>query len=170
MAQCWLPVFEGSSRCRYLNPTTNMIHGRIQMLLGIPLFGYVFKSKRIYLNSGNPMVANQTFDSFASHSFKGAHKDISGQDTKELKSGEPLETWWNKPISFKHLVSSGALVKRFDGNYGQGTGYTLGTYSFLIKRETFANHKKLAWDDASSTPVCYLLYSEFTPYLTSILC
>ncbi|KAF9558512.1 glycoside hydrolase family 18 protein [Agrocybe pediades] len=109
-----------------------------KMLLGIPLFGYVFKSKRTYLNSGNRMVPNQTFESFASHSFKGAHKDMGGKSAEEMTTTtEQLESWWNKPIPFKQLVASGALVKRFDGNYGQGSGYTM------------------AWDDSSSTPYLF---------------
>lgn len=44
----------------------------------------------------------------------------------EVKIQADLRGWWGQQIPFKTLVSSGALKKRSDGNYGEGGGYTMG--------------------------------------------
>ncbi|PPQ82293.1 hypothetical protein CVT25_008443 [Psilocybe cyanescens] len=109
-----------------------------QILLGLPLFGHVFKSKKTALNGGTPPSVADNILSFASHTFKGAHKAVFIKDlVKKPNSKGALAAWWGKPIAFKDIVASGALVKRFDGNYGHGDGFTLG------------------WDDPSSTPYIF---------------
>lgn len=37
-----------------------------------------------------------------------------------------LQGWWGQQIPFNEIVRSGALVKRSDGNYGEGGGFTMG--------------------------------------------
>ncbi|KAF9484199.1 glycoside hydrolase family 18 protein [Pholiota conissans] len=104
-----------------------------KILLGIPLFGYVFKSRKTSLSSGSNFVDGITHSSFA-----GAHKEILPKTV--LDGNHPdnsLMPWRGMQIPFRNLVKSGALVKHFDGNYGQGDGYTL------------------AWDDASATPYLF---------------
>uniref|UniRef100_A0A8H8CJD7 Chitinase n=1 Tax=Psilocybe cubensis TaxID=181762 RepID=A0A8H8CJD7_PSICU len=109
-----------------------------QILLGLPLFGHVFKSKKTALNGGTPPTPTDHILSFASHTFKGAHKAVYVKDLgKKPNSRGALSAWWGKPIAFKDIVASGALVKRFDGNYGHGDGFTMG------------------WDDPSSTPYIF---------------
>lgn len=91
------------------------------MLLGIPLFGLVFKTKKTSLAGDDPVDALNT------KNFKGAHKEILARPPMQsLSPHMPLAYWWGKQIPFKNIVQSGALVKRFDGNYSQGAGYTLG--------------------------------------------
>ncbi|KAF5329825.1 hypothetical protein D9619_009058 [Psilocybe cf. subviscida] len=112
-----------------------------QMLLGIPLFGFVFKTKKTSL------VGDDSVDALSTVAFKGAHKEIIARPPMQsLSSHVSLACWWGKQIPFKNIVQSGALVKRFDGNYGQGAGYTL------------------AWDDTSSTP--YLFNSKKRTLIT----
>ncbi|KAG2005561.1 endochitinase, variant 2 [Coprinopsis cinerea AmutBmut pab1-1] len=48
-----------------------------------------------------------------------------------------LRRWWGQQIPFKTIVSSGALVKKSDGTYGQGGGFTMG------------------WDNCSNTPYLF---------------
>ncbi|KAH6912114.1 glycoside hydrolase superfamily [Coprinopsis sp. MPI-PUGE-AT-0042] len=55
----------------------------------------------------------------------------------EIKIQADLRGWWGQQIPFKTLVSSGALKKRSDGNYGEGGGYTMG------------------WDNCSNTPYLF---------------
>lgn len=37
-----------------------------------------------------------------------------------------LKSWWGQQIPFSAIVKSGALVKKADGNYGEGGGFTMG--------------------------------------------
>lgn len=37
-----------------------------------------------------------------------------------------LSSMWGQQIPFTQLITSGALVKNTDGNYGASNGYTMG--------------------------------------------
>lgn len=103
------------------------------MLLGLPLFGHVFKSKKTSLNGGVPATPADNILTFASHTFKGAHKFVHIKDLgKKANSKGALSAWWGKPIAFKDIVAGGALVKRFDGNYGHGDGFIMGMSMFIL--------------------------------------
>lgn len=119
--------------------------------MGIPLFGYVYKTRKTSLT---PISA---LDSFASSTFIGSHKEISPKlPTSAYISTKSLSVWRGLQTPFKNIVKSGALVKRFDGNYGQGDGYTLGGSSGSdLMRLCVLIGILIAWDDVSSTPVSF---------------
>ncbi|RDB17716.1 Oviduct-specific glycoprotein [Hypsizygus marmoreus] len=48
-----------------------------------------------------------------------------------------LQSWWGQQIPFNAIKKSGALVKKSDGNYGEGGGFTMG------------------WDNCSDTPYLF---------------
>lgn len=92
-----------------------------QILLGIALFGYVYKTRKTSVSSIDAL------DSFASSTFIGSHKEVTPKLlTNAFISSKSLSAWRGLQTPFKNIVKSGALVKRFDSNYGQGDGYTLG--------------------------------------------
>lgn len=98
-------------------------------MLGLPLFGYVFKSRKTSLDAGKRLAMDYSADASrdASFKFKGVHKETLVEYSSDvLRPRLTLASWWGKPVPFKSIVKSGALVKRFDDNYGQGDGYTLG--------------------------------------------
>lgn len=98
-------------------------------MLGLPLFGYVFKSRKTSLDGGKRLAMDYSVDAFrdASFKFKGAHKETLVEDSSNvMRPRLTLASWWGRPVPFRSIVKSGALVKRFDGNYGQGDGYNLG--------------------------------------------
>ncbi|KAF7296006.1 Glycoside hydrolase family 18 protein [Mycena kentingensis (nom. inval.)] len=161
-----------------------------KLMLGLPLYGYVFKSSRTTLanfvdvvgeevveadvveeeplpgpmRGGNrrivvpedPVesdVAETEYEESEATATEAEDKeallvDVGSEDMGEIKSepvGEtPVETpvkdkeeetetqavanlskWWGQAIPFNSLVASGALVKKADGTYGPGSGYTL---------------------------------------------
>ncbi|PPQ72321.1 hypothetical protein CVT24_004540 [Panaeolus cyanescens] len=137
-----------------------------KMLLGLPLYGYVFKSSKSALDSNAVLVSSPSSGSrFTSadsihtnnatmdeHPFSfGAHREPSSSSLNafvnaKADQGISLGAWHGKAIPFKALVKSGALVKRFDGGYGQPEG------------DAARAGYVLGWDDASSTP--YLFNTE----------
>ncbi|TFK71554.1 glycoside hydrolase family 18 protein [Pluteus cervinus] len=113
-----------------------------KILLGLPLYGYVSHSSRTGLTgsllpSEEMLILdkseNETHE-LGVNFLNGAHKrkrpQVSIQDTN-------LTGWWGQQMAFSDIVSSGALVKKSDGNYGQGGGFTMG------------------WDDCSDTPFLF---------------
>ncbi|KAG6890137.1 hypothetical protein C0995_011430 [Termitomyces sp. Mi166 len=54
-----------------------------------------------------------------------------------------LSSWWGQQIPFNAIVKSGALVKKSDGTYGQGGGFTMDTWS-LGDKATFAKQNGMA--------------------------
>ena len=57
------------------------------------------------------------------------NEEVSAAAAKdEVKIQADLRGWWGQQVPFKTLVSSGALKKRSDGNYGEGGGYTMGEF------------------------------------------
>ncbi|KAG6889320.1 hypothetical protein C0992_005646 [Termitomyces sp. T32_za158] len=69
------------------------------------------------------------------HFLNGAHTYLKKVRTAVADAN--LTGWWGQQIPFSVIVSSGALVKLSDGNYGQGGGFTM------------------AWDDCSDTPFLF---------------
>lgn len=61
----------------------------------------------------------------------------SGSTLKTLAAKGDLSSFWGSQVAFNQLLSSGAMVKKADGTYGGGAGYTF------------------AWDDCSDTPYLY---------------
>ncbi|KIM37879.1 glycoside hydrolase family 18 protein [Hebeloma cylindrosporum] len=111
-----------------------------QIMLGLPLFGYVFKSRKTSLDAGKRLAMDYSVNALkdAAVKFKGAHEETLVEDSSDvMRPRLTLASWWGRPVPFKSIVKAGALVKRFDGNYGQGDGYNL------------------AWDDASATPYLF---------------
>ncbi|KAF9458111.1 glycoside hydrolase family 18 protein [Collybia nuda] len=128
-----------------------------KLLLGLPLYGYVSQSTKTGLTgsllpSSNMVLLQQadvTTDNGEAdmHFLNGAHVRTSKtSDTSEAQetqeSGEAtinatLTSWWGQQIPFSAIVKSGALVKKSDGTYGQGGGFTM------------------AWDDCSDTPFLF---------------
>ncbi|KAF7421003.1 hypothetical protein PC9H_011522 [Pleurotus ostreatus] len=115
-----------------------------KLLLGLPLYGYVSQSTRTGL-SGSLMPsedmlllqeANSPADASKREFLNGAHARPKEQKVSVEASGD-LNGWFGQQIPFNSLVASGALVKKSDGTYGQGAGYTM------------------AWDDCSDTPFLY---------------
>ncbi|KAJ7797708.1 glycoside hydrolase family 18 protein [Mycena olivaceomarginata] len=129
-----------------------------KLLLGLPLYGYVYNSSKTTLANfvlpgsdaeldaeitdiSKPAPADQT-----NSAIRGANKkpvDHSESGLAALQSQVSIETtanlskWWGQQISFKSLVASGALVKNSDGKYYAGPGFTR------------------AWDVCSKTPFLY---------------
>jgi chitinase len=62
------------------------------------------------------------------HFLNGAHARTP--ETKEVAINATLTSWWGQQIPFSAIVKSGALVKKSDGTYGQGGGFTMGTFPF----------------------------------------
>lgn len=61
----------------------------------------------------------------------GAHARMKDQKVTIEANGD-LSQWLNSQIAFNSLVASGALVKKSDGTYGAGAGYTMGWYSVSV--------------------------------------
>ncbi|KAJ7099548.1 glycoside hydrolase superfamily [Mycena belliarum] len=135
-----------------------------KLLLGLPLYGYVFKSSKTTLTNfaGNdeteeagesdPIEEEVPADgSDASEAIRGANKrpiDVESLESPIPAAEEPepeagaeatanLSKWWGQAIPFSSLVASGALVKKPDGTYGASSGF------------------KMAWDNCSDTPFLY---------------
>ncbi|KAJ7686546.1 glycoside hydrolase family 18 protein [Mycena rosella] len=136
-----------------------------KLLLGLPLYGYVFKSTKTALASfalpENGEEAEAAPDPDAdiedevpaddlevNDTLHGANKRPAYMESPEAEAAElesevsteavaNLGKWWGQAIPFNSLVASGALVKNPDGTYGAGPGF------------------KRAWDDCSDTPFLY---------------
>ncbi|KAJ6497640.1 glycoside hydrolase family 18 protein [Mycena sanguinolenta] len=133
-----------------------------KLLLGLPLYGYVFNSTKTTLadfrlpenaeeledNGELPDIiedSNPLADQVDS-AIRGANKEPIYMDPCELELDDSdsvdaatakLSKWWGQEIPFNALVSSGALVKNSTGKYEAGLGFTR------------------AWDGCSNTPFLY---------------
>ncbi|KAJ8483486.1 hypothetical protein ONZ45_g14588 [Pleurotus djamor] len=115
-----------------------------KLLLGLPLYGYVSQSTRTNLTgsllpSEDMLLLHQNdepADSPKRHFLNGAH--ARPQETKVVaEANGDLSGWFGQQIPFNSILASGALVKKSDGTYGQGAGYTM------------------AWDNCSDTPFLF---------------
>ncbi|TFK36118.1 glycoside hydrolase superfamily [Crucibulum laeve] len=119
-----------------------------KLLLGLPLYGYVSQSTKTAL-TGSLMPSEEmlllqkenvpTEDGETDVQFlNGAHsRPKHASREAEFAAVANLSSWWGQQIPFSEIVRSGALVKRADGNYGQGGGFTMG------------------WDNCSDTPFLF---------------
>ncbi|KAF7315066.1 Glycoside hydrolase family 18 protein [Mycena indigotica] len=137
-----------------------------KLLLGLPLYGYVFRSTKTTLSSfveldvedpptEIPPGIEPTQDSAPVGPIRGGNRRIIVPDDPETEPEVPDETpltetphpldpevepttgetdaqavanlskWWGQAIPFNSLLASGALIKKQDGSYGAGSGYTL---------------------------------------------
>ena len=65
----------------------------------------------------------------ASHFLDGAHPVSKKQPYQNNEAGlapANLQSWWGQQIPFSGIVKSGAFVKKSDGTYGEGGGFTMG--------------------------------------------
>ncbi|KAJ7030057.1 glycoside hydrolase family 18 protein [Mycena alexandri] len=133
-----------------------------KLLLGLPLYGYVFNSTKTTLASFTlPESAEEAEDSKASDitvedadvepvdevesAIRGANKEPVHVDTSESSEDAPeaatatanLSKWFGQAIPFNSLLASGALVKNANGTYDAGAGF------------------KRALDNCSDTPFLY---------------
>jgi chitinase len=104
-----------------------------QLLLGLPLYGYVTRSKAKKLSGSLvPMPGDPNFPPGAHP--RGPPSSIRVPEVGTAPTGD-LSHLWGQQISFSQLLSSGALYKKSDGTYDGANGFTVG------------------WDDCSDTPV-----------------
>lgn len=115
-----------------------------QQILGLPLYGYVSQSTKTTL-TGSLVSSSPSFSGVESG--HGVHRrDPVKEKENKNKKTNPVDTilqntnlqeWYGQQIPFNELVKSGALIKKSDGTYGQGGGFTM------------------AWDDCSDTPFLF---------------
>lgn len=118
-----------------------------QLLLGLPLYGYVSQSTKTALTGSlmpsDDMVLLQNIErpgDHGGHFLNGAHPVSKKQPNQNNEAGlapANLQSWWGQQIPFSAIVKSGALVKKSDGTYGEGGGFTMG------------------WDNCSDTPYLF---------------
>ncbi|KAF8628575.1 hypothetical protein AX17_005971 [Amanita inopinata Kibby_2008] len=97
-----------------------------KLLLGLPLYGYVFKSTSKKLHGSSQEMEHGS-------TRKGAHRNYK----VPVRNNGDLSKFWGQQVAFNQLLKSGALVKKSDGNYDGDKGYTMG------------------WDDCSDTPYLF---------------
>ena len=108
----------------------------VHLLLGLPLYGYVSQSTKTALTGSlmpsDDMVLLQNTEGpgdHASHFLDGAHHVSKKQPYQNNEAGlapANLQSWWGQQIPFSAIVKSGAVVKKSDGTYGEGGGFTMG--------------------------------------------
>ncbi|PPQ71398.1 hypothetical protein CVT26_011113 [Gymnopilus dilepis] len=108
-----------------------------KILLGLPTYGYVSKSTDKKLSGSS--VPSSIFRN-------GAHPKFANKLPHATAPQGDLSALWGQQIAFSQLVSSGALVRKADGTFGGGNGYTMG------------------WDNCSDTP--YLFNTSRTTVVT----
>ncbi|KAG6833417.1 hypothetical protein H0H87_007402 [Tephrocybe sp. NHM501043] len=134
----------------------------LSLLLGLPLYGYVSQSSKTVLTgslqpssdmllleqTALPVTDKERANKEAVHSevefLNGTHARRT--QSQATVTAANLTSWWGQQIPFYAIVKSGALVKKSDGTYGQGGGFTMG------------------WDDCSDTP--YLFNQSQTTVVT----
>ncbi|KAF8514622.1 glycoside hydrolase superfamily [Gautieria morchelliformis] len=127
-----------------------------QLLLGLPLYGYVSNSTQTTLSH---IARPPTGFTMSQHKQRVLNNEDSNQAqglttvpnflngnharTRVLPTGAAatalgdLSAYWGQQIPFNQLLQLGALVKNSDGTYGQANGYTEG------------------WDNCSDTPFLF---------------
>ncbi|KAF5366781.1 hypothetical protein D9758_006469 [Tetrapyrgos nigripes] len=112
-----------------------------KLLLGLPLYGYVSNSKKTTLTGSfapsEDMVLIQQADTDGKNFLNGAHARARVLPVAKQAANADLRGWYGQQIPFSSIVASGALVKKSDGTYGEGGGFTMG------------------WDDCSDTPFLF---------------
>ncbi|KAJ7287158.1 glycoside hydrolase [Mycena rebaudengoi] len=112
-----------------------------KLLLGLPLYGYVLNSTKTVL------TGSFTSDEDEAEAAKAVVGPTRGGNKRPVFTRPPAEVsteatanltgWWGQQIPFSSLLASGALVKKADGTFGEGGGFTMG------------------WDNCSDTPYLF---------------
>ena len=108
-----------------------------QLLLGLPLYGYVSDSTKTSLTENFSIAMEEPQQVGA---MNGAHAKVSWVDDKaaaETTVAGDLKSWWGQQIPFNKLVASGALVKNRNGTYSAANGYTEGKCGSLHHQVRF---------------------------------
>jgi chitinase len=87
-----------------------------QLLLGLPLYGYVSNSTATGLTGF--ATPPQTFP---------IKPERAADNNIAIRPGGDLSSYYGQQIAFRDLVANGALVKLPDGTYTGTNGYTYGT-------------------------------------------
>jgi hypothetical protein len=127
-----------------------------KLLLGLPLYGYVWKSSKTKLSgSSAPNLAVG-----AGHS-----KTRSREPERTAAPAGDLSSMWGQQIAFDRLLKMGALKNNGDDIYVGANGYTMGASFLYLFRDRLVLIA-LAWDNCSDTPVS--LFLNVFPCLISI--
>lgn len=115
-----------------------------QQILGLPLYGYVSQSTKTTL-TGSLVSSSPSFSGVESG--HGVHRrdPVKEKESKNKKTNAVdtilqdtnLQEWYGQQIPFNELVKSGALIKKSDGTYGQGGGFTMGKMLFSLEGYLF---------------------------------
>lgn len=115
-----------------------------KLLLGLPLYGYVARSK-----------AKKLSGSFVPDCM-GAHPRAP-----QAPSGD-LSRLWGQQVSFNQLLASGVLHKKSDGTYEGANGYTMGwddcsdtPVSDLASNSSNTDNLQFLFNQARTTVVTY---------------
>lgn len=100
-----------------------------KLLLGLPLYGYVSNSTATRLSGS--LLPTSEGEGEEMNFLEGAHPHSASKDT--VHAAADLRGWYGQQIPFNAIVSSGALVKNADGNFGGGGGFTMGKSSRLVQ-------------------------------------
>lgn len=93
------------------------------------------------------------------HFLNGSHAR-SKETPDVVANAADLRSWWGQQIPFSAIVRSGAIVKKSDGNYGEGGGFTMGASHFFYYSVLKLTEINQAWDNCSNTPVIYRSYTS----------
>ncbi|KAF7297934.1 Glycoside hydrolase family 18 protein [Mycena chlorophos] len=117
-----------------------------QLLLGLPLYGYVYDSTKTTLSGSfvdpEPQEPTDELGPTRGSNQRPTRKTTSvtkrpPTNGKAAAATANLQSWYGQQIPFSSIVSSGALVKQSNGTYAQGGGFTEG------------------WDNCSDTPFLF---------------
>ncbi|KAF8589507.1 glycoside hydrolase family 18 protein [Ramaria rubella] len=116
-----------------------------QLLLGLPLYGYVSQSTKTTLSDVAGTTTSQHEQPEPNKSVQGKPIFLKGNHarprvvprTDATAVPGDLSSYWGQQIPFNQLLALGALVESSDGTYRQANGYTEG------------------WDDCSDTPFLF---------------
>ncbi|KXN90761.1 Chitinase A1 [Leucoagaricus sp. SymC.cos] len=101
-----------------------------KQLLGLPLYGYVSQSTKTTL-TGSLMPSSDMV------LLVKTEEPMEEKQVTDQAADANLQNWWGQQIPFNDIVKAGALVKKSDGTYGAGGGFTRG------------------WDHCSATPFLF---------------
>jgi chitinase len=115
----------------------------VQLLLGLPLYGYVSQSTKQVLTgsllpSSDMVLLQQSEVTSAEgtsdvHFLNGVHartKEHHKEVAATAKNAN-LTSWYGQQIPFSEIVKSGALVKVSDGTYNAAGGFMKGEWSLI---------------------------------------
>jgi hypothetical protein len=142
-----IPSLEGDTlgvRCSLRMNVDSVRDG--QLLLGLPLYGYVSQStKQVVTDNLLPssMVLLQQNEVTSAQGTPDLHflnvharsKENHDQNLTVAAMDANLTSWYGQQIPFANIVKAGALVKASDGTYKSSGGFTRGELSlngFLV--------------------------------------